>query len=237
LKEVAAMHFDELKILKLVDGKRVSQLDPVIRESEVVIKVDGRVHRQLCCLMEHLEELALGYLFDEGIASPSDIDITVEGNTISVSRKRCSKGQKPAVIESKLQATGEQILGWAEELGKSCPLYIKTEGTHIIGIVHDDSIFFVEDISSHCAIDKAIGIAIKKGFELSNCVMVASCRQTASTMKKAVMAGIPIVVTVAAPTTLAVTEALNYGLTLVGFVRGRQFNIYTHPNRIVLGHR
>jgi FdhD protein len=237
VKEVAAMHFDELKILKVVDGKRVSQLDPVIRETEVVIKVDGRVHRNLTCLSEHLEELALGYLFDEGIASPSDIDITVEGNTISVSRKRCSKVQKPVVIESKLQATGEQILGWAEELGKSCPLHIKTGGTHIIGIVHDDSIFFVEDISRHCAIDKAIGIAVKSGLNLSNCVMVTSCRQTISAMKKAVTVGIPIVVTVAAPTTLAVAEALKYGVTLVGFVRGGQFNIYSHPNRIVLMHR
>jgi len=231
------MHFDELRILKVVDGKRVSQLDPVIRESEVVIKVDGRVHRHLCCLIEHLDELALGYLFDEGIASPSDIDITVEGNTISVSRKRCSKGQQPAVIESKLQATGDQILSWAEELGKSCPLHIKTGGTHIIGIIHDDSIFFVEDISRHCAIDKAIGIAVKSGFEMSNCVMVTSCRQTISAMKKAVMAGIPIVVTVAAPTTLAVAEAVNSGVTLVGFVRGGQFNIYSHPHRIVLAPR
>lgn len=231
------MHYDELRILKVVDGKRASQLDPVIRESEIVIKVDGRMHRNLTGLSEHLEELALGHLLDEGIASPSDIDITVEGNTISVSRKRCSKVQKPVVIESKLQATGDQILSWAEELGKSCPLHIKTGGTHIIGIVHDESIFFVEDISRHCAIDKAIGIAVKRGFELSNCVMVTSCRQTISAMKKAVMAGIPIVVTIAAPTTLAVAEALKYGVTLVGFVRGGQFNIYSHPNRIVLMHR
>jgi len=231
------MHYDELKILKVIDGKRVSQLDTVIRETEVVIKIDGRVHRQLCCLMEHLEELALGYLFDEGIASSSDIDITVGGNTISVSRKRWSKVQKPAVIESKLQVTDEQILGWVEELDKSCPLHTKTGGTHVIGIVHDDSIFFVEDISRHCAIDKAIGIAVKKGFELSNCVMVTSCRQTISAMRKAIRAGIPIVISLSAPTTLDITEALNYGVTFVGFVRGNEFNIYSYPQRIFLAPR
>ena len=236
-KGVAATHCDKLKILKVVDGEKVSQTDFVIRETEIVIKIDGRVHRRLCCLTEHLEEFALGYLFDEGIASPSDVDIEVEGNTISVSRKRILKGHKPAVIDSGLQATDGQILSWAEKLNQSCPLHVKTGGTHTVGIAHGDSISFVEDISRHCAIDKAIGIALRNGFEMSDCVIVTSCRQTISAMKKAVRAGIPIVVTIAAPTTLAVTEAINYGVTLVGFVRGRQFNIYSHPHRIVTGSR
>ena len=231
------MHCDKLKIIKVIDGEKVSQSDFVIRETEVVIKIDGRMHKRLCCLAEHLEELVLGYLFDEGIASPSDIDITLEGNTISVSRKRILKGHKPAVIDFGLQVTDAQILSWAEELNKSCPLHIKTGGTHIVGIAHGDIMFFVEDISRHCAIDKAIGIALRNGFEMCDCVMVTSCRQTISAMKKAVRAGIPIVVTIAAPTTLAVTEAINYGVTLVGFVRGRQFNIYSHPHRIVTGSR
>ncbi len=231
------MHCDKLKIIKVIDGEKVSQADFVIRETEVVIKIDGRVHRRLTGLAEHLEEFALGYLFDEGIASPSDVDIEVDGNTILVSRKRISKAHKPVVIDSDLQATDNQILTWAEELNKSCPLHIKTGGTHIVGIAHGDIMFFVEDISRHCAIDKAIGIALRNGFEMCDCVIVTSCRQTISAMKKAVRAGIPIVVTIAAPTTLAVAEAIDYGVTLVGFVRGRQFNIYSHPHRIVTGSR
>ncbi|MFA5374593.1 MAG: formate dehydrogenase accessory sulfurtransferase FdhD [Dehalococcoidia bacterium] len=231
------MHYDKLKILKVVDSEKVSQTDSVIRETEVVIKIDGKVHRRLTGLAEHLEELALGYLFDEGIASPSDIDITVEGNTILVSRKRRSRMRKPDVIDSDLQATDAQILSWAEELGKNCPLHIKTGGTHIVGIAHGDIMFFVEDISRHCAIDKAIGLAIRNGFEMCDCVIVTSCRQTISAMKKVVRVGIPIVVTIAAPTTLAVAEAVDYGVTLVGFVRGGQFNIYSHPHRIVTGSR
>lgn len=230
-------HCDNLKIIRVVDGEKVSQSDSVIRETEVVIKIDGRVHRRLTCLAEHLQELALGYLFDEGIASPSDVDIEVEGNVISVSRKRRSRVHKPDIIESDLQATSFQILTWAEELNQSCPLHIKTGGTHIVGIAHGDVMFFVEDISRHCAIDKAIGIVLRNGFEMSDCVIVTSCRQTISAIKKEVRAGIPIVVTIAAPTTLAVAEAIDYGVTLVGFVRGRQFNIYSHSHRIVTGSR
>jgi len=231
------MHFDKLQIQKVIDGKKTPQTDSVIRETEVVIKIDGRVHRRLTGLAEHLEELALGYLFDEGIASPSDIDIEVDGNIISVSRKRKSKARKPAPIGSDLKAADFQILSWAEELNKSCPLHAKTGGTHIVGIVHGDIMFFVEDISRHCAIDKAIGIALRHGYEMSDCVIVTSCRQTISAMKKIVRVGIPIVVTIAAPTTLAVKEAVDYGVTLVGFVRGGQFNIYSHPHRIVTGSR
>lgn len=209
----------------------------MIRETEVVIKIDGRVHRRLTCLAEHLEDFALGYLFDEGIVYPDDVDIEVDGNVISVSRKRKSKPRRPSVIASDLQAADFQILTWAEELNKSCPLHIKTGGTHIVGIVHGDTMFFVEDISRHCAIDKAIGIAIRNGFEMCDCVIVTSCRQTISAMKKIVRVGIPIVVTIAAPTTLAVKEAVDYGVTLVGFVRGRQFNIYSHSHRVVTGSR
>lgn len=231
------MHCDKLKILKVVDGQKTPQSDFVIRETEVVIKIDGRAHRRLTCLAEHLEELALGYLFDEGITYPSDIDIDVEGNVIAVLRKRMSKVRKPSLVESDLKATDFQILAWAEELNKSCPLHIKTGGTHIVGMTHGDVMFFVEDISRHCAIDKAIGIALRNGYEMSDCVIVTSCRQTISAMKKEVRVGIPIVVTIAAPTTLAVKEAEDYGVTLVGFVRGRQFNIYSHPHRILTGSR
>lgn len=231
------MHFDKLQIQKVINGRKTPQSDFVIRETDIVIKIDGRVHRRLTGLAEHLEELALGYLFDEGIALPSDIDIAVEGGTVSVSRKRKSKSRKPSVVESDLQVTDAQILSWADELNSSCPLHIKTGGTHIVGIVHGDIMFFVEDISRHCAIDKAIGIALRHGYEMSDCVIVTSCRQTISAMKKIVRVGIPIVVTIAAPTTLAVKEATDYGVTLVGFVRGGQFNIYSHPQRIVTGSR
>lgn len=231
------MHCDKLKIIKVVGGRKIPQADDVIRETEVIIRIDGRVHRRLTCLDEHLEEFALGYLFDEGISSPSDVDIEIEGNIISVSRKRKSKSRKPSVVSSDLQAADFQILAWAEELNKSCPLHIKTGGTHIVGIVHGDIMFFVEDISRHCAIDKAIGIALRNGYQMSDCVIVTSCRQTISAMKKEVRVGIPIVVTIAAPTTLAVKEAVDYGITLVGFVRGGQFNIYSHPDRIVTGSR
>jgi len=231
------MHFDELQILKVVDGQKTPQKDFVICETEVIMRIDGRIHRRLTCLAEHLDELALGYLFDEGIASPSDVDIEVEGNNISVSRKCKSKAYKSAVVASDLQAADFQILTWADELNRSCPLHTKTGGTHIVGIAHGDMMLFIEDISRHCAIDKAIGIALRNGYEMCDCVIVTSCRQTISTMKKGVKAGIPIVVTIAAPTTLAVSEAINYGVTLVGFVRGRQFNIYSHPHRIVTGSR
>jgi FdhD protein len=234
---VSKMHWDKLKILKIVDGEKVSQSDSVIREAEVVIKINGRMHRRLYCLAEHLEEMALGYLFDEGIACPDDVDVSVKGHNVSVTRKRSARARKHDAAGSELRLTYDDTLSLVDELNGSCPLFSKTGGTHVVGIVQGDARFFVEDISRHCAIDKAIGFAIKNGFDLSQCVLVTSCRQTVSAMKKAARAGVPIVVTIAAPTTMAVTEAINYGVTLVGFARERKFNIYSHPHRIVPRHQ
>lgn len=230
-------HCDNLKILRVAGGQKIPRVDPVIRETEVVIQIDGKVHRRLTCVAEHLEELALGYLFDEGIASPDSVDMEVEGNTISVWRKHRSRSRKPAVVDSDLKVLDGQILAWVDELNRNCPLHIGTGGTHIVGIVHGDVMLFVEDISRHCAIDKAIGIALRSGFRMADCVLVTSCRQTLSAMRKEVRVGIPVVASRAAPTTLAISEAEIYGVTLVGFVRGGEFNIYSHPHRIVTGSR
>ncbi|MEA1958374.1 MAG: formate dehydrogenase accessory sulfurtransferase FdhD [Chloroflexota bacterium] len=231
------MHWDKLKILKIVDGERVSQMDTVIREAEIVMRVDERLYRRFYCLAERIEELALGYLFDEGVALPGDIDVAAEGHNVSVTRKCGAKTHKPAAIDSELRLTYDDVLALVDEMNDNCPMFSSTGGTHVVGIVCGDERFFVEDISRHCAIDKAIGFAVKNGFDLSQCILVTSCRQTVSAMSKAVNAGIPIVVTIAAPTTMAVTEAINYGVTLVGFARGRKFNVYSHPHRIVTGSR
>jgi len=231
------MQIDKLKIIKLKGSERISVLDTVIRETEVVLRLDGRLYRRFYCLSDNLYEFALGHLFDERIANPSDVTIDVDNNTVSASRKRSVKMPKPVVISSQLQLTKGDVLNLVEALDESCPLYSKTGGTHVVGISYRGKRFFTEDISRHCAIDKALGMAIKDKFDFSQSVLVTSCRQTASTINKVVNAGIPVVITISAPTSLAITKAINYGVTLIGFARGEQFNLYSHPHRIVTDSR
>lgn len=92
-----------------------------------------------------------------------------------------------------------------------------------------------EDVGRHNAVDKVLGWAVREDrLPLSSCVLIVSGRASFELVQKAVMAGIPVLGAVSAPSSLAVDLAAESGLTLVGFLRGATMNVYTHPARLGL---
>lgn len=91
-----------------------------------------------------------------------------------------------------------------------------------------------EDIGRHNAVDKVIGWALLSGrMPLSDCVMMVSGRGGFEIAQKALAAGVPVLASVSAPSSLAVKLSQEFGLTLVGFLRGRRFVVYSAPGRLL----
>ena len=122
----------------------------------------------------------------------------------------------------------------SEKLRARQSLFEKTGGLHAAGLftAGGDLLVLREDIGRHNAVDKVVGRALLDGLSLRETMLAVSGRAGYEVVQKAVAAAIPILVAVGAPSTLAAATADRFGLTLVGFLRGQRFNVYSGAARI-----
>jgi len=131
---------------------------------------------------------------------------------------------------------GAEILSaLPDKLRDGQKVFAATGGLHGAALFATDGTVLVvrEDIGRHNAVDKVVGWALEQQrIPLSGTVLLVSGRASFELTQKAVMAGIPILAAVSAPSSLAVDLASQSGLTLVAFLRGDSMNIYTRPDRV-----
>jgi len=122
-----------------------------------------------------------------------------------------------------------------DALRRGQTLFDATGGLHAAGLftIAGELESMAEDVGRHNAVDKVIGrMLMREALPLADRVLFVSGRASFEIVQKAFLAGIPLVGSVSAPSSLAIDLAAEAGVTLVGFVRGDAFNIYTHPERI-----
>jgi FdhD protein len=233
--------------------------DEVAVEEPLEIRVDGRPLAVTMRTPGEDEELALGFLYGEGLIQtvrpagpPDDLaanTVEVEGPLAHEPSSRafyatsscgvCGKGALEEVAVHAPPATPGPVVS-PELLAQlpdrlAQPTFERTGGLHATGLFTDTGELLAvrEDVGRHNAMDKVIGWALRAGIlPLDGRILCVSGRLSFELVQKAAVARAPILVGVGAPTSLAVRLADDRGMTLAGFARGRRVNVYTGTERV-----
>ncbi|MFE2520625.1 formate dehydrogenase accessory sulfurtransferase FdhD [Streptomyces mirabilis] len=177
-------------------------------------------------------------------------DITLERNVYTTSScGLCGKASLDAVRTTARWAIDDGadappvrlepalLAGLPDRLREAQRVFDRTGGLHAAALFTEDGemLDVREDVGRHNAVDKLVGRALQRGdLPLSRTILLVSGRASFELAQKAVMAGIPVLAAVSAPSSLAVDLAAETGLTLVGFLRGTSMNVYAGEHRIAL---
>jgi FdhD protein len=223
---------------------------------------DGQYRLAFLCLPRDLEALAVGFLLGEGAlhrredleaveAKPEDGRVLVRGHfdadALEALARRwtwgsgCGGGGTARDLDTPAYApvgagpvvAAERLTELAREFQDRAELWRQTGGVHAAALASADGIIlFAEDVGRHNAFDKIMGRALLDGIEVTEKLVLTTGRLSAEIVSKALACRVPMLVSRSAVTTLAVKLARRFGLTLVGFLRGRRMNVYTGGERI-----
>ena len=245
-------------VVRLPDGR--SERDQVAVEEPLEIRINGAPVAVTMRTPGHDEELAIGFCLSEGLRPeaarlPDDLAAnTVEVDAAQFDPARlqrsfytssscgvCGKGALEAVaveaprVDSDLHVPLGVVASLPDALRAEQDAFAVTGGLHATGLFASggELLCVREDVGRHNAMDKVIGWAFGAGrLPLDDAVLCVSGRLSFELVQKAAVAGCPVVVAVGAPSSLAVSLAEDRGITLCGFVRNGNANVYSEAWRV-----
>lgn len=228
----------------------------VIRETPVTLTVNGEVWLTFLCTPSRLEELAAGFLFNEGVIQSKkeiasvhacencNIDIWLNRSVNKPAHWQrtsgCSGGAtnptahaKPLPVGSEALLDPQSIFFLMNQLLHRQDLYQSVRGVHCSALSDGKQILVLaEDIGRHNTLDKIAGILLMHEDSIENPVVLTTGRISSEMLQKSSRLGARIVISRTSPSSLSIQFAHDLGITLVGYARQTQFNVYTHPQRL-----
>ncbi len=246
------------KYLRYRGGKWENLESGVIAEAPVSLTVNGQVWLTLMCTPTELEALAVGFLFNEGVINSRDeielvqvcdsednVDVWLRHPAEQPEQWRrtsgCTGGKTataldpaPPELQNGVMLTPHMIQRWVNELSGAQELYHQVGGVHT-SILSDGErvIVSAEDVGRHNSLDKIAGRYLLEGIELPRKILVTTGRISSEMIQKAARIGVAIVISRTSASSLSVSLAEKWGITLIGYARGGQFVVYTHSERIL----
>lgn len=240
-------------------GGRFQPMDiPVVQERPLALYVNGQELVTLLCTPSKLEALVVGFLAFEGIIRGLEdlqgltvleegyADVRLTAEFVPPRRRVYTSGcgggitfaletHGSAALEDNSSVDPASLFPLLRELYLEAHSYRESRGIHAAALAEGEKLLIVtEDVGRHNAIDKVCGEAMLRGISTVGKVLLATGRISSEMLRKGAHMGTPIVVSRTSATTLSIELAKRLGLTLIGYVRGDSFTVYSHPERLVL---
>lgn len=232
--------------LRYRDGTTETFEDPVVVEDVVTLHFNGTRYLSIVATNDSLTELGAGFFIAAGLArsvssvTVDGLDVYVEGEALAQASgcMESAGGLAPAPADPSAvipvgpeRMTPDEIFRIRASLDGDT--WEQTGGLHCTALYYRHRVVrLFSDIGRHNTVDKAIGYMVLQGFDPQECAIGSTGREPVGMVRKAVNAGIPIVVSRAAATTAGIGLAETAGVTLICFTRDRRFTVYAHPERI-----
>ncbi|MEC4675702.1 MAG: formate dehydrogenase accessory sulfurtransferase FdhD [Nitrospirota bacterium] len=251
--------YKNIQIRRIRSGLSEEAGDLIAVEKRLKISINGKNAINLYCTPLMLKELVVGIIHSEGLITgewcAEEMNIEYGGDEIHVdipSAGSIRKGEATitsgcaggmtfmravpdTVISDGISFKAETVRKIFSEFQKMSEIFRLTGGVHSAALTDGGKIITsAEDIGRHNAVDKVIGASVLEGISFSSRMMLVSGRLSSEIVLKCAGCGIPVLVSRAAPMSLAVEIAEKTGVTLVGFLRRDRMNVYTAEQRIVL---
>jgi FdhD protein len=249
-----------IQYIQYQENKKLALTGETIVETPVSLTVNGENWLTFMCTPIMVEELAIGFLFNEGLISRkdelADVQVCEHGDNVDVwlshaidkpaSWRRtsgCTGGVTAVDILADglpgLQASGTilkpgQINALVGRLFEAQSLYKETGGVHTSVLSDGNGIMIsAEDIGRHNTLDKIAGVMLRLGMDTPFRVIITTGRISSEMLQKAVRMQAEVLISRTSPSSLSIQLAERMGITLIGYARRNRFNIYSHPERIV----